>query len=80
MLYIFLIKLMVLYTFLLGLYRYEVDDVLEVTGFHNNAPQFRFSRRKNVVISIQTEATTEVDLLKAVNQGKLSFYNHRILC
>ncbi|KFK35356.1 hypothetical protein AALP_AA5G274100 [Arabis alpina] len=54
-----------------GLYRYKVDDILEVTGFHNNAPQFRFARRKNVVLSIQTEATTEDDLLNAVTNAKL---------
>ncbi|CAL9215853.1 unnamed protein product [Arabidopsis halleri] len=54
-----------------GLYRYKVDDILEVTGFHNNAPQFKFAQRKNVVLSIQTEATTEVNLLKAVTNAKL---------
>ncbi|VVA92036.1 unnamed protein product [Arabis nemorensis] len=55
----------------LRLYRYKVDDILEVIGFHDNTPQFRFARRKNVVLSIQTEATTEEDLLKAVTNAKL---------
>ncbi|CAD6223267.1 unnamed protein product [Miscanthus lutarioriparius] len=36
-----------------GLNRYRVGDVLQVTGFHNTAPQFRFVRRKNVLLSIE---------------------------
>ncbi|XP_016702174.1 indole-3-acetic acid-amido synthetase GH3.17-like [Gossypium hirsutum] len=29
-----------------GLYRYKVGDVLKVTGFHNNTPQFQFVGRQ----------------------------------
>ncbi|XP_018486140.2 4-substituted benzoates-glutamate ligase GH3.12-like isoform X2 [Raphanus sativus] len=29
-----------------GLYRYRMGDILQVTGFYNSAPQFRFVRRK----------------------------------
>ncbi|KAK9277511.1 hypothetical protein L1049_007055 [Liquidambar formosana] len=54
-----------------GLYRYRVGDILMVTGFHNNAPQFRFIHRRNVVLSIDTDKTNEDDLLKAVTQAKL---------
>ncbi|CAH2036682.1 unnamed protein product [Thlaspi arvense] len=54
-----------------GLYRYKMDDILQVAGFHNKAPQFRFARRKNEVLSIQSEGTTEVELLKAVTNAKL---------
>ncbi|KAL5732354.1 hypothetical protein ACOSQ2_032046 [Xanthoceras sorbifolium] len=53
-----------------GLYRYRVGDILMVTGFHNNAPQFRFVHRRNVVLSIDTDKTNEEDLLKAVTQAK----------
>lgn len=42
-----------------------------VTGFHNNAPQFRFVHRRNVVLSIDTDKTNEDDLLKAMIQAKL---------
>lgn len=42
-----------------------------VTGFHNNAPQFQFIHRRNVVLSIDTDKTNEDDLLKAVIQAKL---------
>ncbi|KAL0654276.1 hypothetical protein Bca4012_096967 [Brassica carinata] len=49
-----------------GLHRCRVGDVLQVTGFYNTAPQFRFVRRKNTVLSIYVESTTEEDLLKAL--------------
>lgn len=42
-----------------------------VTGFHNNAPQFWFVHRKNVILSIDTDKTNEEDLLKAVTEAKL---------
>ncbi|KAI3914870.1 hypothetical protein MKX01_018039 [Papaver californicum] len=35
-----------------GLCRYQVGDILRVTGFYNTAPQFQFVRRKNVLLSI----------------------------
>ncbi|KAH0907425.1 hypothetical protein HID58_039252, partial [Brassica napus] len=54
-----------------GLYRMRVGDVLLVTGFYNNAPQFRFVRRENVVLSIDSDKTNEEDLFKAVSQAKL---------
>ncbi|CAH2072859.1 unnamed protein product [Thlaspi arvense] len=54
-----------------GLYRMRVGDLLLVTGFYNNAPEFRFVRRENVVLSIDTDKTNEEDLFKAVNQAKL---------
>jgi auxin responsive GH3 family protein len=41
-----------------------------VTGFHNNAPQFRFMHRRNVVLSVDTDKTNEDDLLNAVTQAK----------
>ncbi|KAJ9710036.1 hypothetical protein PVL29_001489 [Vitis rotundifolia] len=54
-----------------GLYRYRTGDILMVTGFYNNAPQFWFVQRRNVVLSIDTDKTNEEDLLKAVTQAKL---------
>ncbi|XP_010540435.1 PREDICTED: indole-3-acetic acid-amido synthetase GH3.17-like isoform X3 [Tarenaya hassleriana] len=53
-----------------GLYRYRVGDVLVVTGFHNKAPQFGFVQRRNVVLSIDTDKTSEEDLLKAVTKSR----------
>ncbi|KAF6154158.1 hypothetical protein GIB67_016410 [Kingdonia uniflora] len=52
-----------------GLYRYRVGDVLHVTGFKNNAPQFSFVCRKNVVLSIDSDKTDEVELHNAVQKA-----------
>lgn len=41
-----------------------------VSGFHNNAPQFRFVQRRNVVLSIDTDKTNEEDLLQAMSRAK----------
>ncbi|KAH1121012.1 hypothetical protein J1N35_004172 [Gossypium stocksii] len=49
-----------------GLYRYRVGDVLRVAGFKNNAPQFNFICRKNVVLCIDSDKTDEVELQNAV--------------
>ncbi|KAJ7967535.1 putative Indole-3-acetic acid-amido synthetase GH3.3 [Quillaja saponaria] len=55
-----------------GLYRYRVGDILRVTGFHNSAPQFHFVRRKNVLLSIDSDKTDEAELQRAVeNASKL---------
>ncbi|CAN0917980.1 Indole-3-acetic acid-amido synthetase GH3.3 [Linum grandiflorum] len=52
-----------------GLCRYVVGDILQVTGFHNAAPQFRFIRRKNVLLSIDSDKTDESELQKAVESA-----------
>ncbi|GAV58781.1 GH3 domain-containing protein [Cephalotus follicularis] len=55
-----------------GLNRYRVGDILRVTGFHNAAPQFRFIRRKNVLLSIESDKTDEEELQNAIdNASKL---------
>ncbi|OMO73281.1 GH3 auxin-responsive promoter [Corchorus olitorius] len=53
-----------------GLYRYRVGDILMATGFHNNSPQFQFVERKNVILSIDADKTSESDLIKAVEEAK----------
>ncbi|KHN36267.1 Putative indole-3-acetic acid-amido synthetase GH3.1 [Glycine soja] len=52
-----------------GLCRYRVGDILQVTGFHNSDPQFRFVRRKNVLLSIDSDKTDEAELQKAVENA-----------
>ncbi|XP_016456744.2 putative indole-3-acetic acid-amido synthetase GH3.1 [Nicotiana tabacum] len=52
-----------------GLCRYRVGDILQVTGFHNSAPQFKFIRRKNVLLSIDSDKTDEAELQKAVENA-----------
>ncbi|GLJ20879.1 hypothetical protein SUGI_0380940 [Cryptomeria japonica] len=64
-----------------GLYRYRVGDVLRVTGFHNSAPQFHFLCRKNVMLSIDSDKTDEVELQNAVNKATehLESYGARVM-
>lgn len=54
-----------------GLYRYRVGDILRVTGYHNSAPQFKFIRRKNVLLSIDSDKTDEAELQKAIENASL---------
>ncbi|KAK2657574.1 hypothetical protein Ddye_010626 [Dipteronia dyeriana] len=54
-----------------GLCRYRVGDILLVTGFHNAAPQFSFVRRKNVLLSIDSDKTDEAELQKGVDNASL---------
>ncbi|KAL2940653.1 putative indole-3-acetic acid-amido synthetase GH3.1 [Bienertia sinuspersici] len=64
-----------------GLYRYRVGDILRVTGFHNSAPQFHFVRRKNVLLSIDSDKTDESELQKAVENASclLKDYNTSVV-
>nr|CAA42636.1 auxin-responsive GH3 product [Glycine max] len=54
-----------------GLCRYRVGDILRVTGFHNTAPQFSFVRRKNVLLSIDSDKTDEAELQNAVEKASV---------
>ncbi|KAL0673650.1 hypothetical protein Bca4012_001631 [Brassica carinata] len=49
----------------------HMGDIVQVTGFYNSAPQFRFSRRGNLVLSVHMEITTDQVLLNAVTHGKM---------
>ncbi|CAF1697293.1 unnamed protein product [Brassica oleracea] len=62
-----------------GLYRYRLGDVLRVTGFYNNAPEFQVAGRKKVVLSIDMDKTYEEDLLKAVTNAKLLLEPHDLM-
>ncbi|CDP20889.1 unnamed protein product [Coffea canephora] len=60
-----------------GLYRYQMGDILRVTGFHNSAPNFKFLRRKGVLLSIELDKTDEVELQMAMDNASqiLQEYN-----
>ncbi|KAF3785284.1 putative indole-3-acetic acid-amido synthetase GH3-9 [Nymphaea thermarum] len=49
-----------------GLYRHRVGDILRVVSFYNKAPQFKFVRRGDAVLSLDLDKTSEADLQKAV--------------
>ncbi|KAG8062954.1 hypothetical protein GUJ93_ZPchr0003g16816 [Zizania palustris] len=59
-----------------GLNRYRVGDILRVTGFYNAAPQFRFVRRKNVLLSIESDKTDEAELQRAVERASALLEPH----
>ncbi|CAA2964765.1 Hypothetical predicted protein [Olea europaea subsp. europaea] len=50
-----------------GLCRYRVGDILRVTGFHNSALHFKFIKRKNVLLSIDSDKIDESELQKAID-------------
>ncbi|KAL8117674.1 putative indole-3-acetic acid-amido synthetase GH3.1 [Apium graveolens] len=54
-----------------GLCRYRVGDILRVTGFYNSAPQFKFLRRKNVLLSIDADKTNEEELQNAIDNASV---------
>lgn len=64
-----------------GLYRYRIGDVLQVSGFYNNAPQFKFICRRNVVLSVDIDKTNEEDLHKSISTSKklLEANNHLLV-
>ncbi|MQL82654.1 hypothetical protein Taro_015134 [Colocasia esculenta] len=62
-----------------GLYRYRIGDILQVVGFHNSAPKFRFICRRNVVLSIDNDKTNEEDLHKSITAAKRLLKAHDYL-
>ncbi|PWA84015.1 GH3 family [Artemisia annua] len=64
-----------------GLCRYRLGDILQVTGYHNSAPQFRFIRRKNVLLSIDADKTDEHELQSAIEKASehLKIFNTEVL-
>ncbi|PSS30715.1 Indole-3-acetic acid-amido synthetase [Actinidia chinensis var. chinensis] len=54
-----------------GLCRYRVGDILRVAGFHNSSPQFEFVRRKNVLLSVDSDKTDEAELQKAIENASV---------
>ncbi|MCL7027822.1 hypothetical protein MKW94_013007 [Papaver nudicaule] len=53
-----------------GLCRYRIGDIVQITGFHNRAPQVKFIGRRNVVLSIDTDKTSEEDLHNSITSAK----------
>lgn len=64
-----------------GLYRYRVGDILRVTGFHNSTPKFHFVRRKDVLLSIDSDKTNESELQSSVDNASklLSNFNTSVV-
>ncbi|KIN97892.1 hypothetical protein M404DRAFT_1005747, partial [Pisolithus tinctorius Marx 270] len=52
-----------------GLWRYFIDDIIQVTGFdpRNGLPVFRYSRRKNLELRLPHAMITEADLVSVIH-------------
>jgi hypothetical protein len=52
-----------------GLYRYEMNDIVEVTGHHRQTPRIRFIQKGKGVVSFTGEKLYEVQVITAVDQA-----------
>jgi GH3 auxin-responsive promoter len=62
-----------------GLYRYDMNDIVEVTGLHNRTPLVRFIQKGKGVVSFTGEKLYEIQVITAVeealaaNRGRYNF-------
>ncbi|GLJ36869.1 hypothetical protein SUGI_0744920 [Cryptomeria japonica] len=52
-----------------GLYRYRLGDIVRITGFYNSTPQLSYLCRKNLLLTLNIDKTTEKDLQIAVEKA-----------
>uniref|UniRef100_A0A0D9XPW0 Uncharacterized protein n=1 Tax=Leersia perrieri TaxID=77586 RepID=A0A0D9XPW0_9ORYZ len=52
-----------------GLYRYRLGDVVKVPGFYHATPKVKFICRRNVILSINVDKNSELDLQLAVDSA-----------
>ena len=52
-----------------GFYRYRLGDVVKVVGFYNNSPEVEFLYRRNQVLNMVSEKTTEEHLTTAIQNA-----------
>jgi hypothetical protein len=55
-----------------GLYRYEMNDIVEVAGLHGRTPLIRFIQKGKGVVSFTGEKLYEVQVIAAVEQALAS--------
>ena len=56
-------------TTLAGLYRYEMNDLMEVTGFYGQTPVLRFLQKGKGMVSFTGEKLSESQVIDAVERG-----------
>ncbi len=56
-------------TTLAGLYRYEMNDLMEVTGFYGQTPILRFLHKGKGMVSFTGEKLSESQVIAAVDRG-----------
>jgi hypothetical protein len=52
-----------------GLYRYNIDDIVRVSGFFNNTPVIEFVQKGSMVSSVTGEKVYEMQIDAAVNKA-----------
>lgn len=63
-----------------GLYRYNINDIIRVTGFYNQFPLFEFVQKGEGITSLTGEKLSEMHIIKAVDAAsraknlKIEFY------
>ncbi len=51
-----------------GLYRYDIDDIVEVNGFHGRTPTIHFVQKAKTVTSITGEKVYETQVIEAMER------------
>lgn len=51
-----------------GFYRYRLGDIIKVVDYYNNSPEIEFLYRKNQVLNMVSEKTTEDHLKSSINK------------
>ena len=59
-------------TSLAGLYRYDINDIVRVTGFFRNTPLVEFVRKGRDMVSLTGEKLHVTQLIQAVEKAQLS--------
>lgn len=59
-----------------GLYRYRIGDVIKVTGFYNKSPEIEFLYRKNQLLNMAGEKTSEDQMSQALKNTTLKYNLH----
>jgi hypothetical protein len=60
----------IIITTMSGLYRYDIDDIIRVTGFDNNTPVIEFVQKGKNVSSATGEKLYESQVISAINNAK----------
>ncbi|MCA9495800.1 MAG: GH3 auxin-responsive promoter family protein, partial [Nanoarchaeota archaeon] len=53
-----------------GLYRYFIDDIIEVSGFYKNTPKIKFIQKGKYISSITGEKISEWEIIEAIKKVK----------
>jgi hypothetical protein len=60
----------IIMTTMSGLYRYDIDDIIRVTGMHNKTPVIEFLQKGKNVSSATGEKLYESQVISAIDQAK----------